>query len=53
MQRKMNDNQEAVKRKIERILFQASAGTPSMPAQDESIGVKEEKVMIKKNLVKK
>ena len=49
----MNDNQEAAKQKMERILFQASASTPSTPAEDKTIGVKEEKVMIKKNLVKK
>ena len=53
IRRKMNDNQEAIKQKMERILLQASTSTPSTPAEVETIGVKEERVTIKKDFVKK
>ena len=53
VQRKMNNNQEAVKQKMERILLQALTNAPLTPAEEKAIRMKEERAKIRKDFIEK
>ena len=49
VQRKVNDNQKAVKQKMERILSQALTNAPLTPAEEKISKMREERVKIRKD----